>query len=105
MAILGYIVAMLDDKPAHFVVGVRDLKDRLSSVLRRVKEGESVVVTERRRPIALLVPTCEVGTEVLVRELAQAGRISWQGGKPSGSDDLPRTRGPSVSEAVLEDRR
>jgi len=38
-------------------VGVRDLKASLSRYLRRVKGGETIVVTERGVPIAQIVPT------------------------------------------------
>lgn len=37
-------------------VGVRDLKARLSEFLGKVEAGESVVVTDRGRPVARLVP-------------------------------------------------
>lgn len=37
-------------------VGVRDLKQNASQVLRRVKGGESLEVTERGRPVARLTP-------------------------------------------------
>ena len=37
-------------------VGVRELKQNASAVLRRVKAGESVEVTERGEPVALIVP-------------------------------------------------
>jgi antitoxin (DNA-binding transcriptional repressor) of toxin-antitoxin stability system len=36
-------------------VGVRELKDRLSHHLRTVRQGESVVVTIRGKPVARLV--------------------------------------------------
>lgn len=37
-------------------VGVRELKQNASAVLRRVKAGESIEVTERGQPVARLVP-------------------------------------------------
>lgn len=37
-------------------VGVRDLKARLSEYLGKVAAGEDVVVTDRGRPVARLVP-------------------------------------------------
>lgn len=37
-------------------VGVRELKAKLSEYLRRAGEGESVVVTDRGRPVARIVP-------------------------------------------------
>lgn len=37
-------------------VGVRELKQQVSAVLDRVKRGETVEITERGTPVALLVP-------------------------------------------------
>jgi prevent-host-death family protein len=37
-------------------VGIATLKARLSEFLARVKEGEEIVVTDRGRPVARLVP-------------------------------------------------
>ncbi|MGH7232787.1 MAG: type II toxin-antitoxin system Phd/YefM family antitoxin [Nitrospiraceae bacterium] len=38
------------------VVGVRELKNRLSRYLKRVQAGEELIVTERRRTVARIVP-------------------------------------------------
>ena len=40
-------------------VSVRELRQHLSRYLRRVEEGEHLVVTERRRPVAMLGPLPE----------------------------------------------
>jgi len=37
-------------------VGVRELRQRASELLRRVEAGESFEVTDRGRPVALLTP-------------------------------------------------
>lgn len=37
-------------------VGVRELRQHLSAALDRVKAGERLIVTERNRPVAQLVP-------------------------------------------------
>lgn len=37
-------------------VGVRELRQRASELLRRVEQGETIQVTDRGRPIALLSP-------------------------------------------------
>jgi prevent-host-death family protein len=37
-------------------VGIRELRQDLSRYLRRVRAGEHLIVTERRRPVALLTP-------------------------------------------------
>jgi len=38
-------------------VGVRELRQRASELLRLVGEGETVEITDRGRPVALLTPT------------------------------------------------
>ena len=38
------------------MVGIRDLKQNASEVIARVKKGESVLVTERGRPVGRIVP-------------------------------------------------
>jgi prevent-host-death family protein len=86
-------------------VGIRELKSHVTSVLRRVRDGETVTVTDHDEPIALLVPFREEQPEEAVRQLVKAGRLSWSGGKPSGSKRPVAARGPSVSDAVVEDRR
>jgi prevent-host-death family protein len=86
-------------------IGVRELKDNLSATLARVRRGAMVTVTDRNRPVAIIVPARSAGEEELVRTLVKSGRLAWSGGKPAGLSKAPRVRGPSVSDAVLEDRR
>ena len=37
-------------------VGIRELKTNLSKYLRRVKTGQTVIITERGKPIGRIVP-------------------------------------------------
>ena len=37
-------------------VGVRELRQRASELLRRVEDGESIEITDRGRPVAVLGP-------------------------------------------------
>ena len=86
-------------------VGIRELKDHLSAVLEQVKRGTAVTVTDRRQPIAIILPVGKRSEATAIQELVRAGRLSWSGGKPKGSARPPVVRGPSVSDAVIEDRR
>jgi prevent-host-death family protein len=36
-------------------LGIRDLKTNLSKVLRRVKEGQEVIITERGKPVGRII--------------------------------------------------
>lgn len=85
--------------------GVRNVRDRLSEYLRRVREGERVVITDRGRPVAVLTGVEESEATEVAWELVQQGVGTWQGGKPAGLDDPPRVPGHRASDAVLEDRR
>jgi len=87
---------------------VSKLKASLSEYLRRVKAGEEVVVSERGRPIAKLVPV--TGGDALPDHLAEMAR---QGLVRVGSRrlsrafwSLPRPRDPkaTVRKALLEER-
>ena len=93
-------------------VGVRELKNQTSALLRRSRGGETITVTDRGLPVALLVPIASAANTRAVRDgaerlasLVAAGRVSWAGGKPRGLPTGPRLKGPSVSEATIEDRR
>lgn len=49
-------------------IGVRELRRDASAVLRRVAAGESVEVTDRGRPVAVLLRTMPSGLARLERE-------------------------------------
>jgi len=86
-------------------VGVRDLRNGLSSYLRRAGRGETMLVTDRGRPVARLVPPDM--PEALVRAIRE-GRIlppsrTWAG-PPRAV--LPYRKGSKLlSEIVIEQRR
>jgi prevent-host-death family protein len=40
-------------------IGVRQLRQRASELLRRVEQGETIEVTDRGRPVAILAPLPE----------------------------------------------
>lgn len=52
--------------------GVAELKARLSEYLARVKSGEEVLVTDRGRPVARLVP---VGVGAVADDEAETARL------------------------------
>jgi prevent-host-death family protein len=86
-------------------VGVRQLKENLSRYLKRVKSGESIVVTDRKREIAVIVPSGRSTDEEKLLQLIQRGVALWSGGKPKGMRSRIVSSGKKVSGAVLEDRR
>jgi prevent-host-death family protein len=53
-------------------VGIRELKQNPSEVVSRVKAGEQIVITERGRPVAKIVPISLSPLE----ELIASGKVS-----------------------------
>jgi prevent-host-death family protein len=56
-------------------LGVRELKQSLSRILRAVSSGEQVRVTLRGKPIADIVPARESDVEDRLRRLVAGGRV------------------------------
>jgi prevent-host-death family protein len=64
-------------------VGVRELRQRASELLRQVQRGETIEITDRGRPVALLGPLPE-GSEL--ERMREAGQVRSAEGD---LDDLP----------------
>lgn len=79
-------------------VGVRELRQRASELLRLVESGETIEITDRGRPVALLSPLPEGSP---LDRLRAAGDIS---SATADIDDLPAplpSRGVELPSAVL----
>ena len=87
------------------VIGIRELKNRLSYYLGQVKKGRTIHVAERGHQVAIIIPLPRDADEEAVWRLVRSGRASWSGGKPEGSRHPVKVIGPSVAQAVIEDRR
>jgi prevent-host-death family protein len=91
-------------------VGIRELKDHASEILHAVQNGATIRVTDRRRPIALIVPvSAKIDASERLEALVRAGIIAYGGGKPRGLSDArdrqKHSRSADVAGAVIEDRR
>ena len=86
-------------------IGIRELKENLSYYMNRVKTGERIIVTDRKREIAIIMPLGKKTKEEKIYQLIQRGIASWSGGKPEGMPTRIVSKGKSVSDAVIEDRR
>jgi prevent-host-death family protein len=75
-----YILCVMDR------IGVRELRQNLSVYLRRVRRGESLEVTERGRPVALLQPI--VAADDKLAQLEARGLALRRGA--GNLADLPR---------------
>ena len=91
-------------------VGVAALKARLSAYLARVQAGEEIVVADRGRPVARLVPLSGTGDgeeKDRLRDLERRGLVRvGSGGIPAEywGLDLPPDPTDSVRAALEEER-
>ena len=53
------------------IAGVRDLKNKLSHYLREVKKGRSIMITERGKIVATIVPAQEHPDVEKLKKLAR----------------------------------
>ena len=86
---------------------VTELKAHLSEYLRTVKRGEEVLVTERGKPIARLMPLPPASESDGLDELERAGLFRrGEGPLPDDFDDLPRMKDPDglLLKALLDER-
>ncbi len=80
--------------------GVRELRQRASELLRRVEAGETIEITDRGRPVAVLAPLPE---QRPIDRLRATGDL-----EPAGSDlkdlpePLPLAPGQAAPSSVLE---
>ncbi len=85
------------------VVGIRELKEKLSAYLDEVQTGESILVTDRGKEVALLSPLSNEYR--LVRLLGESGTVRWAGGKPRGLEKRIVIEGKPLSLTILEERQ
>ena len=87
------------------VVGARELKTRLGGYLRQVRLGRTLVITDRGEPVAELKPLQPVaGEDATLQRLKALGAVTRLENRPLAPFRPERRRGPSVSDAIVEDR-
>ncbi len=96
-------------RPAAVRVGVRDLKNRLTSYLKLAKADHEVIVTERGKPIAILRPIGATSTpqslDARIAELSARGEISAPEGRLVRRIRRVRISGRPLSEEIASERR
>lgn len=88
-------------------VGIRELKSRLTYYLRRTRQGEDVIVTERQKPIAILQRldlARATGRQTKLARLAGDGVVILPSRRPSRPWKPVKLGGRSISETVLDAR-
>ena len=88
-------------------VGTKDLKNRLSHYLRKVRDGEVVRVTDRGQVVAeirAVAPASENDEEAALAELESSGLISRGSGRFRAIKPVRLRGGVRASRAILDDR-
>jgi prevent-host-death family protein len=82
---------------------VRDLKTHLSAYLRKVKEGEQVIITDHGKPCAIIQPFLPDHDPSRQTALKGNPNFSWNGNRliPPEPVDIG---GRPLSDMVMEDR-
>lgn len=87
------------------LVGARELKARLGTYLRRVRQGRTLVVTDRGQPIAELRPIApDLGTDAVLAKLKAAGSVTRTVNEPLTPFRQVENRGRQAAAAIVEDR-
>ncbi len=90
-------------------VGIRELRNRLSEYVRRVRDGEEVLITDRGRVVAQLSqPTSEAADSAypgLIRH-ARAGKVRLGATNFAASyPRVPRSLTVGVAQRLLDEER
>jgi prevent-host-death family protein len=86
-------------------VGTRELRNKFSEYLRRVKKGQTIIVTERGKVIAELGPAKQ-SVEERLWAMVEAGLADWNGKRPEHyQPKIVNRTGKLMSDIVVEDRR
>ncbi len=90
-------------------VGIKELKNRLTTYIRLAKQGEEIVVTERGRPVVLmqaLRKTKDVTSlEARLARLADRGDATLPQRRSAAKIKPVRIKGKRVSRIIIEERR
>ena len=90
---------------AEIRVGTRELKNRLSEYLRKVKAGETIIVTERGKIIGQIVPL-KPSLDERMQALVEAGIADWNMQKLEPYQPKAINTGErQISDLVVEDRQ
>ena len=91
------------------LVGIKELKNRLTYYLGITKKGDRVIVTDRGVPVAVLhnLDSDEhLSIEEKLASLAKQGKIRLPWKKERGISSKPvKMKGKPLSETILEERR
>ena len=84
----------------HEQIGIRELRDKLTATIRRVRAGETIEITHHHQPVAVLAPVRRNRLAALIEagEVTPATR-AWESVEP-----VPPEGSLTASQALEEDR-
>jgi prevent-host-death family protein len=86
-------------------VGSRELKARLGTYLRLVRQGDSLIVTDRGQAVAELRPIASAtGSKAVLERLAATGAVTLPVKTALAAFRPVENHGRSAAAAVIEDR-
>lgn len=89
-------------------IGIRELKNKLSHILRITKNGEKIIILERGKPIATIEPINKIeevsNLDIILSRLSLEGMIQLPQKKLLKKIPSIKINGESVAKAVIEDR-
>lgn len=90
-------------------VGARELKNRFGKYLARVKAGETILVTDRGKTVAMVVPPPPANSpqktiDQVLQELAAAGHLRLPT-RPLSDFKPIKAKGKPASRIIIEERR
>jgi prevent-host-death family protein len=89
-------------------VGIRKLRDELTRQLGRVRRGKRLIVTDRGKPVAVLIPYGQdeqSSREARLRALLAGGHVAPAQRPFSANPPLVKGCGPLASDLIGRDRR
>ena len=88
------------------IATISDMKNRLSAYLREVRKGETVLIVDRREPVARLEPFSYMSADERLQRLEREGVVARRGAEAAVSAIEPPVSGvDAVLRALLEERR
>jgi prevent-host-death family protein len=88
----------------HTHVGIRELKANISKILKQVKAGKSIVITERGKPVGRIIPE-EQSIKARLESLAEAGLVQWSGKKLTPALPSVSNPGKQLLSDIVSDLR
>jgi prevent-host-death family protein len=86
-------------------VGIRELKAHLSEYIRKIKQGNTVVITERGNDVGRIIPAAGI-LEERIHSLVRSGFADWNGKRLTPGRPVAKIKPgrKTLAEIVIEDR-